>query len=115
VAGYPAEMERFVKVNPGLASRFTRTLTFDDYCTDELISIVERFGRAHRYEVAAETRAALSEYFDLVVRPASFGNGRFARVVFQQMTEHHAHRIADIAHPTTAQLCALLPEDLPQS
>ena len=31
VAGYPREMEQFVASNPGLSSRFTKTLHYDDY------------------------------------------------------------------------------------
>ena len=39
VAGYPAEMERFVNSNPGLHSRFTRFIEFPDYGPQELCRI----------------------------------------------------------------------------
>jgi SpoVK/Ycf46/Vps4 family AAA+-type ATPase len=113
VAGYPDEMERFIHVNPGLASRFTRTLVFEDYSDEELVRIVEWTARQHEYELAGETRAALLEYFAELVRDDRFGNGRTARQVFQRMTERHARRITDSPASTTEELVALLPEDLP--
>jgi hypothetical protein len=113
VAGYPDEMERFINVNPGLASRFTRTLVFEDFNEAELVRIVEWNARQHEYELAGETRAALLGYFTELVRDDRFGNGRAARQVFQQMTERQARRIIDSADSTTEELVILLPEDIP--
>jgi hypothetical protein len=120
VAGYPDQMERFINANPGLASRFTRTLTFDDYTSDELVDIVAHQAVAHQYTLSAATRAALVDFFSGVERTEGFGNGRFARKVFQEMTERHARRISDrflgTAGEVSAELLSTLsPEDLPET
>ena len=113
VAGYPEDMNRLVAANPGLASRFSRTIEFDDYTDSELAGIVEQNATAHRYELPAPTRLAVRDYLARLPRDASFGNGRAARQLFQRMTERHAQRIAGRADPTTADLSELLAEDLP--
>ena len=113
VAGYPDQMERFIAANPGLSSRFSRTLYFDDYTPDELVRIVSHQATAHQYRLPDHTRTALATFFAEVDHTTSFGNGRFARQVFQEMTERHAYRIAEVAAPTTDQLSTLHVEDLP--
>ncbi|MFG3019471.1 right-handed parallel beta-helix repeat-containing protein [Streptomyces sp. NPDC048254] len=113
VAGYPEEMERFVDINPGLASRFTRTLMFDDYGSEELGRIVEFHAAKHEYELPDDTREALLGYFGDLVRDDRFGNGRTARQIFQRMTERHAQRVVELVEPTTDDLVTLLPGDLP--
>jgi hypothetical protein len=115
VAGYPEKMERFIAANPGLSSRFSRTLYFDDYTSEELVRIVGYQAAAHQYRLPEPTRAALASFFADSQRSASFGNGRFARQVFQEMTERHAYRIAEVAAPTNRQLSTLQVEDLPNS
>jgi Holliday junction resolvasome RuvABC ATP-dependent DNA helicase subunit len=112
-AGYPGEMERFIDSNPGLASRFTRILTFDDYTAEELVRIVEHHAGRHDYRLTDETRERLTEYFDGFPRGERFGNGRTARQVFQRMTERQAERISEMAAPTTSDLTEVRPEDLP--
>ncbi|WP_037910851.1 right-handed parallel beta-helix repeat-containing protein [Actinacidiphila yeochonensis] len=113
VAGYPEEMERFIDVNPGLASRFTRTLVFEDYDGPELVRIVEWQAGKHQYELPAETSAALLGCFESMVRDDRFGNGRTARQTFQRMTENHARRVVEMTAPSTEDLVTLLPADLP--
>jgi hypothetical protein len=119
VAGYPDQMGRFISANPGLASRFTRTLTFDDYTAEELVEIVRHQAASHQYELPVTTRDALLNFFTLASRDQGFGNGRFARQVFQEMTERHARRIADqfsnADTMTPEQLSMLTESDLPES
>ncbi len=114
VAGYPDEMARFITANPGLASRFTRTLYFDDYSTDELVRIVARQCAEHRYELTPAAQSALAEFFTLADRGEGFGNGRFARQVFQTMTERHASRVMREPADDDAELTTLRPADLPE-
>jgi hypothetical protein len=113
-AGYPDEMDRFVHANPGLSSRFTRTLRFDDYDTAELVSIVERQAIEHRYEVTPELAAHLREHFSGQHRGQGFGNGRVARQVFQELTERQAHRLAGRGDVGPDDLVRLVPDDLPE-
>jgi Holliday junction resolvasome RuvABC ATP-dependent DNA helicase subunit len=113
VAGYPDQMLHFIAANPGLSSRFSRTLTFDDYSSEELVEIVETQARQHQYDVDEDTRDALVHYFSAVARGEGFGNGRFARKVFQMMTERHAGRISQLLDTGADQLSALIADDLP--
>jgi SpoVK/Ycf46/Vps4 family AAA+-type ATPase len=114
VAGYPSPMRRFITANPGLSSRFSRTLHFEDYNDDELVQILRHQAVAHQYDLAPQAGSALLEFFSAVERGQGFGNGRFARGVFQLMTERHARRTAELLDPTEAQLCVLEVEDVPE-
>ncbi|MDB1089328.1 right-handed parallel beta-helix repeat-containing protein [Streptomyces sp. ACA25] len=113
VAGYTAEMERFLAVNPGVASRFSRTITFDDYSPEELLSIVRQQAREQEYDLAEGAAEALLKHFAALPRGPSFGNGRTARQTFESMVERHAGRVAQLPDPSTAELTLLYPEDLP--
>ncbi|MFE1782795.1 right-handed parallel beta-helix repeat-containing protein [Streptomyces sp. NPDC059506] len=113
VAGYTEEMARFLSVNPGVASRFSRTITFGDYGPEELLQIVEQQAVEHQYQLGEGTPEALLKHFTAMPRGASFGNGRTARQTFEAMLERHAGRVAQLPDPTTEDLQLLYPEDLP--
>ncbi|MDQ1005937.1 SpoVK/Ycf46/Vps4 family AAA+-type ATPase [Streptomyces sp. V4I23] len=111
-AGYSAEMEGFLSANPGMASRFSRTVEFANYSVDELVTIVENMCLRHHYELGPGTSAALAGQFEKMTRDATFGNGRAARRVFEEMVDRQASRLAGIADTAEADLSLLLPEDV---
>ncbi|MFD0366794.1 right-handed parallel beta-helix repeat-containing protein [Streptomyces sp. NPDC127114] len=113
-AGYTAEMERFLTVNPGVASRFSRTISFSDYEPEELLRIVEQQAEEHEYRLAEGSGEALVKYFAGLPKGPTFGNGRTARQTFEAMVERHAGRVAALAEPSTDDLTLLYPEDLPE-
>ena len=112
VAGYTNDMRQFLAANPGLSSRFSRSIEFADYSSSELVTIVEGMCRAHDYRLEFETRAALHSYFTNLPRDGSFGNGRTARKVFEEMLGRQAYRLADDPAAGQVALTQLLPEDL---
>ncbi|MFJ6657395.1 right-handed parallel beta-helix repeat-containing protein [Streptomyces sp. NPDC091377] len=114
VAGYTAEMERFLSVNPGVASRFSRTITFGDYNAEELLRIVRQQAEEHEYRLAPGAAEAVQKYFAELPKGPAFGNGRTARQTFEAMVERHASRVAQVQEPTTDDLSLLFAEDLPE-
>ncbi|UUU23650.1 right-handed parallel beta-helix repeat-containing protein [Streptomyces sp. DSM 40750] len=112
VAGYSVEMRRFLATNPGLASRFHRTIEFPDYTTDELVTIVEHICGRHQYELGRGTGDALATYFEKLPRDETFGNGRTARRTFEEMVDRQAFRLAAETDVAPADMLRLLPEDL---
>ncbi|MFJ9564787.1 right-handed parallel beta-helix repeat-containing protein [Streptomyces fuscichromogenes] len=96
-AGYSEHMDRFLASNPGMASRFARTIEFPNYSPEELVTIVRGLCAKHYYELADDALGALSRYFEDVPKGPTFGNGRVARQVFESMIGAQASRLA--THP----------------
>ncbi|MDG4795738.1 right-handed parallel beta-helix repeat-containing protein [Micromonospora sp. WMMD1082] len=112
VAGYSQQMRAFMTANPGLSSRFAKTIEFESYSATELRSIVENLCRTHHYSLDYDTRIALVELFQIMPRGASFGNARVARQVFEEMIGRQAFRLAQRPDASGVELAQLLPEDL---
>lgn len=92
-AGYSEHMDRFLASNPGMASRFARTIEFPNYSPEELVTIVRGLCAKHYYELSDDALDALSRYFETVPKGPTFGNGRVARQVFESMIGAQASRL----------------------
>ena len=93
VAGYGQEMAQFISSNPGLPSRFPRTIRFPDYSTDELASIFTGMGERDRYQVPADALDGLRQYLARLPRTREFGNGRLVRNLFEAALARQASRV----------------------
>ena len=112
VAGYPEEMGELIDANPGLRSRFPKTIHFPDYTTDELLTVFEGICSKQRYTLTEEVTARLRRILDASSRSKGFGNARLARNLFEGAVGRHASRVARIGQPTDEDLQRFLPEDL---
>jgi Holliday junction resolvasome RuvABC ATP-dependent DNA helicase subunit len=111
-AGYTAEMATLIDTNPGLKSRFTRTIFFPDYTDDELVEIFCRLGEANHYRPSDDALAAIRHQIAREPRDRGFGNARFVRNLFEAAVAHHAARVAPLADPDNEQLSTLIAADI---
>ncbi len=74
MAGYTDEMAELVATNPGIRSRFPRTIHFPDYTTDELLAIIDGMGDKGGYQLDDEARAKARAWLDAAPRDKGFGN-----------------------------------------
>lgn len=118
VAGYPDPMRKFIATNPGLESRFTRYIEFDDYVPDELCRIFDGFAAKDGYEVSPfaleAVRACLSSKWE--TRNERFGNGREARNLFEETISRQAVRLSQRTDALDKdELRLIITEDVPEA
>lgn len=114
VAGYPDEMSRFIKSNPGLESRFTRYFTFADYQPNELLDIFEKICRSNHYQLDKTAKQKLLTKFGELYaqRDKNFGNGRLVRNLFEKTIEQQAMRLAKLTNLDRQAITIIVPEDI---
>ena len=114
VAGYTEPMQKFIRSNPGLQSRFNKFLHFDDYAPAELTEIFGYFAAQGDYTLHPATELKLHNVFaDLYAkRDETFGNARLARNLFEKAINAHANRMVSAGMLDEASLVTLYPEDI---
>ncbi len=98
IAGYADEMHRFLDANPGVRSRFNRYLYFDHYNPEELTDIYALFANKGGFDLTDGARNAVKLHMAKAYseRDNAFGNGRYARNLFEDTIEMQANRIVGI-------------------
>jgi Holliday junction resolvasome RuvABC ATP-dependent DNA helicase subunit len=113
VAGYSNEMVDFLAANPGLASRFSKTIEFENYAPDELTLIVQRMVTAHEYDLDSDAGPVLMRHFAEVSGTANFGNARDARRLFDRVKKAQSQRLRRLGTmPDLADLRTLHLDDV---
>ncbi len=115
-AGYQKEMEDFMNVNPGLASRFTHKMHIEDYNEDELLAIFKKMASKDNYTLSP---AAEFKLMDLICRKVvsksnSFGNAREMRNMLDETIQQLSVRVSAMPQSEVTQETyqMILPEDI---
>jgi SpoVK/Ycf46/Vps4 family AAA+-type ATPase len=98
VAGYPDNMDAFLKANPGLSSRFDKTYHFQDYTPSELEEIGLQMVQAEGYSWSAKGKEKFTHLLqDLYKkRDKYFGNARVVRKLVTEVIKNQNLRTAAV-------------------
>ncbi|MEL6141740.1 MAG: AAA family ATPase, partial [Bacteroidota bacterium] len=98
VAGYPDQMDDFLKANPGLSSRFDKILRFEDYSPEELRAIAISMFKEQNKKLTPAALNKLSNYLHFLYeyRDRFFGNARTARQLVTEIIRRYDLRRADM-------------------
>jgi len=96
--GYTNEMRNFLDSNPGMKSRFTKEIIFEDYTPDELLEITERYLIQKGHSINDDVKEVLNKYYNKKYnkRNKSFGNARMIKNMADSFMKNHLLRIADL-------------------
>lgn len=99
VAGYPDNMEAFLKANPGLSSRFDKILKFEDYDPEELLQIAMQMFERKGMIPTPEASDHLKQYLQFLYeyRDKYFGNARTVRSIVIEAVKNQNLRLAALS------------------
>lgn len=97
-AGYPDNMDSFLKANPGLHSRFDKTLSFEDYSPKELFLIAEKMIEDEGLSISLEARHHLEQYLAFIynLRDKYFGNARTVRSIILDVVKKYNLKLSKL-------------------
>jgi SpoVK/Ycf46/Vps4 family AAA+-type ATPase len=107
LAGYTQDMDRFVRTNPGLASRFNVRVAFPSYTPDDLSRIAVMIAQQAGDTFHPEALPVLNQVFSHACAEGmidELGNGRFARSLFERACACRDLRVAHLGDAATASV-----------
>jgi len=116
LAGYTADMDRFLRSNPGLASRFGVRIGFPSYSPAQLADIARAVARQAGDSFADDAGPVLAQIFGEACasgRIDELGNGRFARSLFERACASRDLRVSEFGDAVTKhELITVTAQDL---
>lgn len=97
LAGYKDEMEKLIRTNPGLRSRFPIHIDFPDYSLEELVEIAEKMLIHRDYYFSIDARMKLESILKRYIATghAQVGNARMVRNIVEKSIRKQAYRLVE--------------------
>jgi len=114
VAGYTEEMQKFLKSNTGLISRFNKFVDFPDYSTEELVEIMDAMAQNVGLIVDEGAKEAVHGFLKKKKTEEwrDFGNARGVRNLFEKLVVNQANRLVTMKNPDRVDLITIKREDV---
>jgi type VII secretion ATPase EccA len=106
LAGYTADMNRLLRSNPGLASRFGVRIAFPSYSPDELARIAQSIATQAGDRFDDDALPVLTEVFTAACEQGNIdelGNGRYARSLVERASAARDVRVAELGDQASPQ------------
>ena len=117
VAGYPEEIKAFLEIDPGLKSRFTETIVFEDFSENELASIFFHQLEQNNEIAGPGLKDSIRQVFQhwILEKDKNFGNARDVHKLLEKMRRKLSNRLAknDFKSLSNEDLKTFLPCDIP--
>lgn len=114
VAGYTKQMEAFLLSNPGLKSRFNKSILFEDYTEKELLDIFNLFCHKYGLWLSEDATSYLKVFLSTICskKKENFANAREIRNLFERSIVNQANRLGDLATISNDELGEIVSSDL---
>jgi AAA+ superfamily predicted ATPase len=113
VAGYKEPMKQFIESNQGLKSRFQNYIHFNDYSSQELLSIFEELCHSHKMEIDQMAKVDLLKHIEAAKPQGDQGNARYIRNLFEKMYLNMSHRAAEDGNIDLHEILKFNSRDIP--
>ncbi len=96
LAGYSKEMQELMDSNAGFASRIGRTITFEDYSTEQLTDMFVRLAYSNGMRISEQAKTKLCDTVEKAKNLPNFGNARYVRNLYENTVMEHAKNMIDV-------------------
>jgi SpoVK/Ycf46/Vps4 family AAA+-type ATPase len=93
IAGYPAELDEMMLSNPGLKSRFTDIVEFEDWDANDCVSFIAFLAEKKKFEFDAEVKELICTGCDKLRTLPGWANGRDVAKLWTDMQGFRAQRV----------------------
>jgi len=112
IAGYPKEMEDLLASNPGLKSRFSKFLHFEDYSKEELLQIFFKMVSDYQNSLSDGAKFKIEHLIETHYDSGAFNsNARAVRNLFEETTKRQSLRLSKMDNPSQEDMTTFIDKD----